>query len=96
MKQMVSHNEELCRLLENIGCLRAKFDNELAVHLELLHENQISIVADFTGGTPGPNEPLTRDYKCQRYLVWVLLRRHFVKIGGELCEVTYDEHDLRT
>jgi hypothetical protein len=104
-QKMVSQSDspEVCEILQNLGLLRKKFTKSLAQRVRLLCNNT-TLLADFTAHVLRENEfklyeyhesrkgfttPLRGDR--QKHLLYVLLRRHFCKLGSTFCEIEYSE-----
>ena len=102
--QMVSENGRVCAHLKNLVLLVPKFDRHLANTLTALHNNEVSVAADFSMGekkTNSEDEPYWERGReqmpatFQRYLLYVLCRRHFIRVGSAWCNLTFSKDELR-
>jgi hypothetical protein len=103
--QMVSDIEGMCDLLKNLDLLVPKFDRHLANRLTSLHNNEVSVAADFSNGVKKADSKGKPEGKpvrgqeqmsatSQMYLLYVLCRWHFIRVGCAWCKLTFSEVDL--
>jgi hypothetical protein len=105
--EMVSENGRACDLLQNLDLLVEDFDRYLANKLTALNHNEASTAADFSDGvkkTSSEGKDLFHSNvlhhaekmpaTSQMYLIYVLCRRHFIKIGSAWCKLKFLKDEL--
>jgi hypothetical protein len=100
-EEVVCKDGRVCDLLQNLDLLDCMFVQDTSNKLSRLMHNKASIVADFSWGVKKKDEdgadvwerdPDQAPEDTQKYLIYVLCRRHFVKLNAAWCMIEYSQN----